>query len=133
MYGYVNAASVTPVSVRISPANLTVAAGQQVQLQVCALDARSKGGPVSVATWTLSDVGNTISLAGLFSATTASGPFTATASVGSLTASTSVTVVAGAATNNYSGQIALGTFTVPDNQPVSASVKRFMRLQVSHP
>lgn len=33
----------------------------------------------------------------------------------------------------YSGQTALGTFTVPDNQPVGVSAKRFLRLQVSHP
>ncbi len=103
--GYATAAGITPTSVQISPANVSVPVGKSVQFQAYALDANSEGGAASTAAWTLGGSGNTIGSAGLFNAVTAGGPFTVTGTVGTLSGSTSVTVTGsgGAGGGSFSG------------------------------
>ena len=92
VYGYAAASAITPVSVQVSPANVSVPAGEQVQFQAYALDANSEGGAASTAVWTLNDSSNSIDSTGLFDAATVGGPITVTASVGALSGSAPVTV-----------------------------------------
>ncbi len=89
VYGYPNAASITPTVVQVSPASVGLTTGQQAQFQAYAFNANADGGPTT-ATWSVS--GDSISSAGLFSGTTAGGPFTVTAALGSLSGTASVTV-----------------------------------------
>ncbi len=95
VYGYVNAASITPQSVALSPANVITTVGQQTQFQAYAFDGNYDGGPATATAWAASG-GGTVDATGLFSATTVGGPFTVIATVSGVIGSTGLTV--GAAT-----------------------------------
>ena len=122
VYGYAAASAITPASVQVSPANVSVPAGQQVQFRAYALDANAEGGAADAAVWALSGGGNSIDSAGLFNAATAGGPSTVTARIGSLSGSTSVTVTGttGSSGTTYSAWVAR-YFTVAEQSDAAIS------------
>ena len=124
VYGYA-ASAITPTSVQVSPANVSMPVGQQVQFQAYALDANAEGGAASAASWTLNNNGNSISSTGLFNATTAGGPFTVTASVGSLSGNAAVMVTGVTGSNGSPYQAwAAGYFSAAEQGDASVSGPR---------
>jgi len=97
VYGYVNAASITPTKLMIAPGNSNTAIGKPVQFQAYNFDGNSEGGPVASAAWSVSG-GGTISSAGLFSPNAAGGPYTVTATA-TVSGTTGITVGGGTPVN----------------------------------